>query len=290
MSDPKAQVLTPAKDVAALEAQLNNEEVNLGFRVDGLGHYETSDSPPLMANFFLATPDIDADQLKRLIVTEVPATAQTDQDAFKTFIAPLLDTADLIDRAKVVLGGSVAQVVLLRKIDPPPVHALSVGQILKGDGTWPWTAQIDGNDIVVLGAKATAFGGDSDLGDNGETASGCPTKGNPGLLGCALPMDGYKVKSLAGSPLPRMPFGVKSSCQVDPSGIQVEVTHRASGKKITVPVIDLGPGKGTGHALDLTVAAARYFKSNATANNFGMVLDYRILNGKQYVAPAAAQT
>ena len=86
-----------------------------------------------------------------------------------------------------------------------------------------------------------------------------------------------------GTPLPHMPFGVFSTCADKRDGAHVTVTDRATGKYITVPVIDLGPAKKTGHALDLTVAAARFFKSNATANNFGMKLDYRIIDGAKYV-------
>jgi hypothetical protein len=52
-----------------------------------------------------------------------------------------------------------------------------------------------------------------------------------------------------------------------------------TGRSITVPVIDLGPSKKTHCALDLTVAAAKFFNPTATANNFGMKLDLRIING-----------
>jgi hypothetical protein len=157
------------------------------------------------------------------------------------------------------------------------------GQILKGDGTWSWFAEIEGDDIIVRNAIATAFGGAADPMDSGETASGCPTKENPDLMGCALPMDGYGVASLKGSPLPKIPFGVHRDCSDNAGGAHVAVTHRASGKTITVPAIDLGPGKRTGHALDLTVAAAKKFDSSATANNFEMKLDYRIIDGAKFV-------
>jgi len=156
-------------------------------------------------------------------------------------------------------------------------------KILRGDGTWPWFAEIDGKDIIVRDAIATAFGGDEDPMDSGDTASGCRTKGNPALMGCALPMDGYGVAALKGSPLPKIPFGMNRDCSDNAGGAHVIVTHRASGKNITVPAIDLGPGKRTGHALDLTVAAAKKFDSSATANNFEMKLDYRIIDGAKFV-------
>ena len=44
-------------------------------------------------------------------------------------------------------------------------------------------------------AAATWFGGDDDPEDNGQTASGVPTKGNPTLLGCALPLNGNRYFS-----------------------------------------------------------------------------------------------
>ena len=53
-----------------------------------------------------------------------------------------------------------------------------------------------------------------------------------------------------GSPIPRIPWGTK-----------IEVKHLASGKTITVTLIDLGPARGTGNAIDLTPAAFKQFAS-----------------------------
>jgi len=72
------------------------------------------------------------------------------------------------------------------------------GIILKSDG-WAFTATVEGDDIVVRNTTATWFGGDIDPLDNGETASGIPTKGYPNIMGCALPVL-PKVPSTAGSP------------------------------------------------------------------------------------------
>ena len=148
-------------------------------------------------------------------------------------------------------------------------------QILRGDGTWPWSAHVDGDDILVIGAKATCFGGANDPQDSGETASGVSTKMNPLVRGCALPMiytgrNKALLKALGGSPLPKMPWHTK---------VQV----MANGKCLTVPVIDLGPGKRTGNAIDLTIAAARFFKSNASATNFKIECSYRILGGAKHL-------
>jgi hypothetical protein len=146
--------------------------------------------------------------------------------------------------------------------------------ILRGDGTWPWHAHIDGDDIVIIGARATCFGGAADPQDSGETASGISTKDNPALAACSLPMDGRQFKGLSrpehaaldGSPIPRLPWKTK-----------VQIT--AGAKTITVPVIDLGPGKRTGNAIDLTIAAARQFYPKASATNFEARVDVRILGG-----------
>lgn len=149
--------------------------------------------------------------------------------------------------------------------------------LLKGDGTWPWHAYQDAADIVVVNARATAFGGANDPQDNGETASGLSTKFNPEFVGCALPM-AYTgrtpslVAALGGSPIPRIPWRSP-----------VIITEIATGKQITARVIDLGPGKRTGNAIDLTVAAARQFVSNASSRNFSLACHYRIPGGAQYL-------
>ena len=155
------------------------------------------------------------------------------------------------------------------------MDSLSDSQILRGDGTWPWNAHIDGDDIVVIGARATCFGGSNDPQDSGETASGISTKANPNLAACSLPMiytgaSRALLKALGGSPLPRMPWKT-----------MVQVTD-AHGNTYSFPVIDLGPAKYTGNAIDLTIAAARLFNSKATANNFEMICDYRIIGAAKY--------
>lgn len=150
-----------------------------------------------------------------------------------------------------------------------------------GDGTWPWTAEIDGEDIVVRNARATCFGGSGDPQDDGSTASGISTK-DPSVLGCALPMDGRMFTHLSpgehmaldGSPIPRMPW--KTPVCIQATG----------GMSFEVPVIDLGPNKHTGNAIDLTIAAARLIDPNATATNFEARVDYRIAGGAKYL-PAA---
>lgn len=155
-----------------------------------------------------------------------------------------------------------------------PTPDLSDEQILRGDGTWPWNAYVSGDDIIVLGARATCFGGANDPQDSGETASGISTKLSPCIRACALPMiytgnNKALRRALGGSPIPKLPWMTK-----------VEVT--ANGKTITVPVIDLGPAKRTGNAIDLTIAAAREFERHASATSFALACSYRILGAAKY--------
>lgn len=149
----------------------------------------------------------------------------------------------------------------------------TTGIILRGDGTWAFTAELDGDDIVVRNVRATCFGGTNDPQDSGDTASGISTK-PPETLGVALPMfyngsHGPTREALRGTPLPRVPWFTN-----------VAVT--SGGKTHTFPVIDLGPARHTKNALDLSVAAARKFKPDATATNFAMTCSYRILGGAKY--------
>lgn len=151
------------------------------------------------------------------------------------------------------------------------------GTLLVRDGSWPWQAVIDGADIVILGARATCFGGFDDPQDNGETASGVSTK-TPGILGCSLPMDTRGMHGLSqgehdaldGSPIPWLPWET-----------QVEIT--AFGQTHKFPLLDAGPAKKTGNAVDLTRAAARLFVPNATETNFAMGCGVRIIGGAKFV-------
>jgi len=156
---------------------------------------------------------------------------------------------------------------------PPDTSGLTV---LRGDGSWPWNAYIDGDDIIVVNARATCFGGGNDPQDNGETASGLSTKMNPSFVGCALPMiytgtGKAFLAALGGSPIPRIPWRS-----------QVIITETATAKSIITKVIDLGPGKRTGNAIDLTVAAAKLFNPHATSSSFELACHYRILDAARY--------
>ncbi len=132
------------------------------------------------------------------------------------------------------------------------------------DPRFDFVAEVDGADLVVRQTVATWFGGANDPEDNGETASGISTVKRPEIVACALPMN---FGPCVGSPIPRLPWGT-----------QVEVTH--IDKRISVPVIDLGPSPGTGHGIDLTVAAFREFAPLAIGK---IVVDYRIVGGAAHL-------
>ena len=119
--------------------------------------------------------------------------------------------------------------------------------VLRGDGRYGFTARIEGDDLVVRGVRATWFGGPHDPDDNGQTASGISTRLHPELLGCALPMNGFRLTR--GSPLPDLPWMTT----------EVEIYRASNGRRLTVPLIDLGPAAPPhAHAaIDLTVAAFR---------------------------------
>jgi len=160
---------------------------------------------------------------------------------------------------------------------------------------FPFEVCVDGNDLVCIGI-ATAFGGAYDraslhgckriLMDDGETASGVNTKRNPLIMGCALPMDGYDIRSLKGSPFPKMPFGLHHDGTINPDGAHVVLELPGDRVIGPMPVIDLGPSGGTGHAIDLTVATARMLDQHATASNFEQRVTFRVLGGAKYLAKA----
>src|SRR5207247_838129 len=89
---------------------------------------------------------------------------------------------------------------------------------LTGDGNWSFTAEIDGDDIVVKDILIMVCGGGgggriNDPQDTGDTASGVNTKEEE-VWGVAVPMDGRMFarlrpeehRDLDGSPIPRVPF------------------------------------------------------------------------------------
>jgi hypothetical protein len=131
-----------------------------------------------------------------------------------------------------------------------------------------------GDDLFMFSVRGTCFGGANDPQDSGETASGISTK-PPQTLGVALPRnytgsDGPTREALEGSPIPeKLPWNTP-----------VEITECITGKQGVYPFIDLGPNlESTDNCVDLTVAAAKQFDSSATATNFDIYCDVRIIGG-----------
>jgi len=160
--------------------------------------------------------------------------------------------------------------------------------INRGDGSYGFVLETDGEDLVVRNVKTTWFGGDTDPDDSGETASGKRTKGNPDIMGCALPMD-LSIAALAnqrprnypptsGSGLPKIPWFTKLIVSNEDESITQEIE-----------LIDIGPNKGAGSVagFDLTPAAfvALGGKADFKRNSGDMVCHYRIPGGVQYLPP-----
>ena len=173
----------------------------------------------------------------------------------------------------------------------------ATNKVLKGDGTWPFEAVIDGDDIVLNNVVITCFGGWGDGNiddpqDSGRTASHHNTKMER-IEGVAVPMDsaqfaGMKKSdpdgydALLGSPLPKIPWGTA-----------VEVTIGETRFTPKDGIVDLGPGKhatkkrSAPHALDLTPRAAALFEPDTSlkklARNFEQRGGYRIIGGARFV-------
>ena len=123
-----------------------------------------------------------------------------------------------------------------------------------------WKIQFQGD--ITGGGIATWFGGNDDPQDDGSTASGVNTRDNPAIQGCALPIP--TCAATAGSPLPILPY-LKT---------MVEITAD-SGKKVTVPLIDVGPALSTNHAIDVTQQTFRDLGGDLSAGLLSV--SYRIL-------------
>lgn len=147
--------------------------------------------------------------------------------------------------------------------------------VLEGGGNYGFAVAIEGIDLVSDRASATFFGGDDDPDDDGETASGVMTKGNPGVMGCALPMS-FEA-ACAGTPIPRLPWHT-----------QLEVTNIHTGAKCTVGLIDVGPAAPP-HAkgdIDLTIAASKVLNGGHEDN---LTVSWRI-SGGLHLLPASLQS
>lgn len=136
--------------------------------------------------------------------------------------------------------------------------------------------EIDGDDLVVRNVRCTCFGGTNDPQDSGDTASGISTK-DPKVLGVALPRR-YTGKNRA--VLKALKDGIIPSKL--PFLLPVQVTDLKTRRTESGPFIDIGPATHTGNYIDLTVALAKKFNPKATATNFEMMCDFRVIGGAKY--------
>ena len=148
----------------------------------------------------------------------------------------------------------------------------------------PWTAEIDGDDLVVRNIKATCFGGKYDQGDSGETESGVRNDGSTDLCEVALPIRSIEAAT-KDSPLafkgPHIPW-------------RTEVfVWRGNDESTAIRCVltDNGPdvSKFPTHALDLNPPAAMHFAPHLSerqlANGWsGEGFSYRIKGGAKYIS------
>lgn len=150
--------------------------------------------------------------------------------------------------------------------------------------TLPWTACIDGPDLVVSSVKATCFGGRYDQGDNGQTESGIPNLDNPEFL-VALPIRSTE-QATRQSPLafrgPHIPWGTP---------VRVWRASEGEDSGVIARLADNGPdvSRFPEHALDfnppLALHFARGFDPKKLADLWsGDGFSYRILGGAKWVS------
>lgn len=271
LDQPQFQFATPA----ALAAFLNSSESTRGEIIQAIGYYTDPVTQTPAGNFYEYQPvEIgETGPAQLLDVVEV-------KGAWDALVAKLVDTFEFVDHAKVILGGKEVEVALLRKLQQPITQA--GGTLTTTAPGWAWlTPKIDGNDLVVAG-KCTWFGGPHDSQDSGETASArVNTRRQPDFRGCALPMTGFRrsLKTM-GSPLPRFRW----MTSVDVECVDAEL----SGRRISVPLIDLGPARDTKHAVDLTEPA---FNALGVASSRGIInVKFRIRDWRLQLEPGATFT
>ena len=141
---------------------------------------------------------------------------------------------------------------------------------------WAFTVGTDGPDLLLENVRATCWGGFVDPQDNGETSSGMSTRHRPEPFGVALPVL-PNVASTAGSPLPLLPWGTVVK-------VMWKATSTNPGSaEFYAPLIDNGPARSTGNAIDLTPRCARLIDPKATASDFEAVVSFRVLGGAAFV-------
>jgi len=262
---------------AAFEAFLNKREADGSELIAAVGFFTDPATGKPAGHFYEYRP----------LPLELSAPAQPlhvlpVHSGWEQFLDAKIDQFEFIDRAEVILGGTKIQVALVRERSHPIVaNADDADQFLTtSTAGWEWLRpKIVGDDLVFEGVKCTWFGGPHDRQDSGETASGqVNTRRQTDFLGCALPMSGFRrSRNTAGSPIPRFRWltPVEVTC----------IEDDLDGRQVRVELIDLGPARSTGHALDLTEAA---FNRLGAASRRGVVkVNFRIPNWREHLEPGA---
>jgi hypothetical protein len=153
----------------------------------------------------------------------------------------------------------------------------------------PWTAEINGDDLVVRNIRATCFGGAYDSGDNGQTESGILNDGtDPNLFGVALPIRSVESATM------RSPLAFKGPHIPWRTFVMVwrEVEGEASARKCIL--IDNGPdvSRFPLHALDLNPNVALLFAPGFDPKKIadewsGEGFSYRIVGGAKFASSAS---
>lgn len=214
-----------------------------------------------------ATPALDGQILTILIRDTVVETMVPNEDGTWTLVSAIVGGIARIGWVQTPL------ITVGAEIPSRDGRPIQDGTLLRGDGSYSFTAVVSGNDIVVSDVTATWFGGADDPSDNGQTASGLSTRNNPDLIGCALPMDRAGSPRTDGSPIPKLPYLTT----------MVSVTNKKNNAKLNIKLIDLGPAKppASQHALDLTKAAFRALGGNP--DDGVMRVDYSVIGGAQHL-------
>jgi hypothetical protein len=170
------------------------------------------------------------------------------------------------------------------------VVGCGMNKTLVGDGSFPFTVIVDGDDLVVKNARATAWGGPTDKYDDGTTAAGVNTKQWGGvILGCSLPQNHSGEPNTEGSPIPRLRYGrVLPNGKpdlTDPNWVQVKVYFHKTGKEVMTTLLDNGPAKPpkANAAIDLTTGTIKQGGYTCNPNAFDGQVDFRIIGGAHFL-------